>query len=297
MDDALSVESLLAGARRFAHLAMVAHGRSDHELFALHGGVAVERLAKAALVAKSPALLLEMRGKVDALFHLTGVKRSDNRVHTIGAGEAISRLRKLDMLPDDPGLDDLIELRNGVAHATQDNEGSELLPALARTVETLLTDLRRDLTAFWDRWAETVRLALDEARTELERDVQVRLQQARHVAEERFAGLPDGALKRFQESQGKAFNLALMTEENILLVETGVRCPACDSWANVVMQGGDSATNSNRFVTSGLRCPMCHLSLTGAEEFEAAGLDLGSLNDATTSEVVRRFADPGAASA
>ncbi|WP_051741129.1 hypothetical protein [Streptomyces xylophagus] len=287
MDDALSVENLLAGARRFAHLAMAAHDRSDHELFALHGGVAVERLAKAALAAKSPALLLEMRGKVDALFHLTGVKPSVSRVHTVGAGEAIARLRKLDVLPGDSGLDDLIELRNGVAHATQGDEGRELLPTLVRTVELLLADLGVDTTSFWDRWVETVRLALDEARTELERDVRLRIQKARNVFEERFMGLPDDARERFQKSQGNVFNMVIMAEENLVLAGTGARCPACDSQAEVTMQGLDSEPGYKALTANGLRCSMCHLVISGAAEFEAAGLDLGSLNEATTSELLR----------
>ncbi|MCH5677927.1 hypothetical protein [Streptomyces gilvus] len=287
MDDTLSVENLLAGARRFAHLAMAAHDRSDHELFALHGGVAVERLAKAALAAKNPALLLEMRGKVDALFHLTGVKPSESRVHTVGAGEAIARLRKLDVLLSDEGLDDLIELRNGVAHSTQGDEGRELLPALVRTAEALLIDLGKDENAFWERWAETIRLALDEARTDLERDVQLRVQKARNVFQDRFEGLPDDALKRFQETQRNTFAMALMTEEKHLLVEAITTCPACDGQAKVLMNGRHSANNSGGYTVNGLLCPMCHLTLTGAEEFSAAGLNLGHVNNDVVSEIVR----------
>ncbi|SEC88502.1 hypothetical protein SAMN05216489_01877 [Streptomyces sp. 3213] len=274
MDDVLSVESFLAGARRFAHLAMAAHGRSDHELFALHGGVAVERLVKAALVAKSPALLLEMRGKVDALFHLTGVKPSAGRVHTVGANESISRLRKLGVLPEDTDLDDLIELRNGVAHSTQGDEGRELLPALARTVEIVLTDLGRDLAAFWGCWTETVRLALDESRTELERDVQVRIQQARNIFADRFDGLPDDFAKRFRNDQIKPLGFTLMFVDHLLRAEGAVKCPACGNQAAVAMLGRTDGGGSVKFVVDEVGCPMCQLTLVSSEEFDVADLDL-----------------------
>jgi hypothetical protein len=61
MNDSLSFESFFAGAQRFVDIAMVARARADIELFALNAGVTIERLAKAALVRRNPALLVEMR--------------------------------------------------------------------------------------------------------------------------------------------------------------------------------------------------------------------------------------------
>ncbi|WP_367324747.1 hypothetical protein [Streptomyces sp. HUAS ZL42] len=279
MDDALSVQNLLAGARRFAHLAMAAHDRSDQELFALHGGVAVERLAKAALAAKNPALLLEMRGKVDALFHLTGVKPSETRIHTVGAKDAIARLRALDVLDPDPKLDDLIELRNGVAHATHSEGDSELLLALVRTVEALLTSLGQDPDAFWERWLETIRIAIDEARTELEREVRIRIQKARNVFEDRFDGLPTDAVTKFQATQLDSFAVASTTEKDIFVVEGVSTCPACDGRANVTMRNLKLRSGRTSFVASELSCPMCRMTLAGLDEFAAAGLNLGQVNN------------------
>ncbi|MGV9255551.1 hypothetical protein [Streptomyces sp. NPDC003697] len=65
MTDFLSYESLQWGARKFAHTAMDAHSRNDEEVFLLHAGVSIERLAKSALSKHSPFLLLEMKGKED----------------------------------------------------------------------------------------------------------------------------------------------------------------------------------------------------------------------------------------
>lgn len=101
MDDSLSFESFLEGAKKSAHRAMDDHGRGDYDEFALHGGVAVERLVKAVLVSKNPVYLLEMRsGSPDMLLYLGGhLEMSADKVRTVGAKDAIKRLRTLGLLP------------------------------------------------------------------------------------------------------------------------------------------------------------------------------------------------------
>ncbi|MFI8851687.1 hypothetical protein ACIGW3_16050 [Streptomyces sp. NPDC053499] len=136
MVDPLAYESFLEGAKKAAHKAMDDHGRREYDEFALHAGVAVERLAKAALVSKNPIYIVEMRGSAEMLFHLGG-HRAASKVRTIGAGEAISRLRVLGVLSVDRQLDLLIDLRNGVAHSTGGEEAKSLLATLARTVGAL----------------------------------------------------------------------------------------------------------------------------------------------------------------
>ncbi|MFF8932367.1 hypothetical protein ACF1AO_34450 [Streptomyces longwoodensis] len=102
---------------------MEAHAEEDQEVFLLHAGVSVERLAKAALVLVHPTLLTEVNGKDDMLLLFAGAALSEppTRLRTIGAATAIGRLRKMNILPQKPkseaaDLDGLIELRNGVAH-------------------------------------------------------------------------------------------------------------------------------------------------------------------------------------
>lgn len=157
VDGIASFGNFTAGAQRFASLAMTARARLDHELFALHAGVAAERLAKAVLAGKNPALLLDMRGgrrSTDMLYHLTGLQAlSAERLWTIGAAEAVSRLRDLEVLPRDPALDRLIELRNGVAHSVGEDVAEEdLLPTFARTVDALLRCAGLDANEFWGEW-------------------------------------------------------------------------------------------------------------------------------------------------
>jgi hypothetical protein len=299
MDDSLSVASLIAGSRRFAHLAMDAHGHGDHDLFALHGGVAVERLAKAALAAKSPALLMELRNNgVEMLFHFTGVQASD-KVRTIGAMEALSRLRRLGVLAADAQLDLLIELRNGVAHSTQGDQGLGLLPVLARTIETLLASVDHELADYWGRWTEAVQLAVDEARGKVERDVQLRIQQARHSFADRFEGLPDGTMQRVQEDQrrrppdwspgSRGIHLSEGPDRSTWTLVHAVECPACEGQANAYIQlqlqadASSSSSGSVLFTATRLHCTLCSLELRGAEELAAAGLDPVSLSEAVAS--------------
>ncbi|GHF02789.1 hypothetical protein GCM10018785_75570 [Streptomyces longispororuber] len=72
MDDSLSFESFLAGAKKAAHRAMDDHGRGEYDEFALHAGVAIESLAKAVLISKNPIYIAEMKGSAEMLFHLGG---------------------------------------------------------------------------------------------------------------------------------------------------------------------------------------------------------------------------------
>jgi hypothetical protein len=181
MDHSLSFDSFLAGARKFTDLAMAARAMPDHELFALQAGVAIERLAKANLARRAPVLLLEMRSGVEMLFHLTGVKDA-RKVRTIGIAEAITRLRQLDVLPSvDTNLDLLIALRNGVAHSNVAESTDDLLPAFARTVDTLLESVGENKDKFWGRWRETVMLATSGAASQVERDVHMRIENAKYL--------------------------------------------------------------------------------------------------------------------
>ncbi|GGS45429.1 hypothetical protein [Streptomyces violaceus] len=146
MSDSLSSESFFQGAKKAAHKAMDDHGRPEYDEFALHAGVAVEKLAKAVLVSKNPVYLVEPRNE-DMLLHFGGHLRMDEgKVRTVGAKEAITRLRKIGVLQTDSDLDLLIAMRNGAAHATPDSTLAKgMITPLARTIETLLGDLGETL--------------------------------------------------------------------------------------------------------------------------------------------------------
>ncbi|MFD0068723.1 hypothetical protein ACFVJ9_48285, partial [Streptomyces sp. NPDC127574] len=97
MNDSLSSESFFQGAKKAAHRAMDDHGRPEYDEFALHAGVAVEKLAKAVLVSKNPVYIAEIRNNsADMVLHVGGhLQLDEERVRTVGASEAIKRLQKI----------------------------------------------------------------------------------------------------------------------------------------------------------------------------------------------------------
>ncbi|MEV7952080.1 hypothetical protein AB0O74_34580 [Streptomyces rubiginosohelvolus] len=108
MNGSLSCESFYQGAKKAAHKAMDDHGRMEYDEFALHAGVAVEKLSKASLAAKNPLYIAEVRqSNVDVIMHLGGhVQLEEKKVRTVGATDAINRLRKIGVLKKvDPDLD------------------------------------------------------------------------------------------------------------------------------------------------------------------------------------------------
>ncbi|MEV7699878.1 hypothetical protein BCL80_11936 [Streptomyces avidinii] len=281
MDDSLSVESFLRGAEKAAFKAMDDHGRHEYDEFALHGGVAVERLAKAVLARRSPLYLVEMRkGPADMLLYFGGhLEMQLEKVRTVGAGEALQRLRRIGVLPPNADLDRLIELRNGTAHTTVGDEARDLLPTLAETVALLLEDVGVGFEQFWGRWSSAVHVAIDRRRNEVERDVEIRIKQARHLFDDRFYGLP--AVAKEQALRASALDVNFAFEERLigsdaeiaaLTLET--QCPACGGLARLLYVSVSTSATTGTAVPDSLACGLCSLELTGPEELHAAGADV-----------------------
>ncbi|MGW5198648.1 hypothetical protein [Streptomyces spiralis] len=277
MDDSLSFESFLRGAGKAAYKAMEDHGRSDYDEFALHGGVAVERLAKAALVKRNPVYLLDTnKGNPDLLLYFGGHLDMDpDKIRTVGAKDAIKRLRTLKVLPPGSQLDKLIELRNGTAHTTVGDEAKSLLPPLAETIETLLKDVGMSTEQFWGRWTGAVNIAVDKQRNEIQRDVEVRIRGARHLFEDRFKHLPEGTKERALSELPPTHQVIGITRGDgaTLAVSILVPCPACEGSARVRITPdeteGDLVIRSDHFF-----CAWCSLQLDTPEEIEAASIEV-----------------------
>ncbi|MCM1941762.1 hypothetical protein NC239_26545 [Streptomyces sp. G3] len=281
MDDSLSFESFLTGARTAAQKAMDDHARGEYDEFALHGGVAFERLAKAVLVSKNPAYLVEMRnGNSDMLLYLCGdLKEKPKNVRTVGAMEAIGRLRSMGVLAKDEQLDTLIALRNGTAHTTVGDEAKTLLPALAANVEALMTHLNQPPHAIWGRWTSAIGAAVNKQRNEIQRDVEIRIKQARHLFDDRFKGLPEGTkekvLKQPRPSEGMTINPIIMKNgEKFLFMIKWALCPACGGTGAMTLTPVAGAGLDVEMGPDSFECRLCSLKLDSPEEIEASGVDV-----------------------
>ncbi|MCX4608727.1 hypothetical protein [Streptomyces mirabilis] len=274
MDDSLSFESLLRGARKFACSAMEAHSEEDEEVFLLHAGVSIERLAKAALVRKSPFLLMELKGRDDTLYHLTGVRRAA-KLRTIGAGQAIGRLRDMAVLPQrDPDLDELIELRNGVAHLMASvDDAFDGLSVFCRVTNQLLDHLSQDQGFYWGSWSTLVSITLNDLSEKVERDVARRIEQARRRLKLRFEGLPAEAMESYVATRPDLEYGLQISKESAPKVFLPQKCPACGNTAMVIAgppvivrkgEAGESQPES-------MICFVCHFTLKG-HEMAAAGI-------------------------
>jgi len=235
MDDPLSFETLLAGARKFAHSAMASHSEEDEETFLLHAGVSIERLAKAALAHKSPFLLMEMKGKDDTLFHLTGVRHT-SKLRTIGAAQAIGRLRQMGVLPpSDPELDELIELRNGVAHLSASaDETFDGLTVFSRVTNRLLEHTQTGQAPYWGDWSAVVSITLNDLYEKVEREVARRIEQARYRLKNRFEDLPPAALESYVATRPQLTYGLQIPRDGSPSVFLPYDCPACHNTALVV---------------------------------------------------------------
>ncbi|MFF3932920.1 hypothetical protein [Streptomyces hirsutus] len=300
MESPVTFDRLYVGAKRFARLAMEAHAEEDQEVFLLHAGVSVERLAKAALVLVHPTLLTEVNGKDDMLLHFAGaVSEPPARLRTIGASTAIGRLRKMDVLPKKPSreaddLDGLIELRNGVAHLGASGVG-DYLGTFATTVDRLLQHMGQDRDAFWGTWLETVQLVLDDRADRLQKAVRLKMNQARHRFRARFADLPEGAVEGATRAVGERGLIVVAVEPAKALFRTLSQCPACirETAALYLAVDEDSPLFELELKAESLLCGLCGFHLSSTDEIEAAGLPTNvrhSVEDLTRS--VAEGADP-----
>ncbi|MEU1457623.1 hypothetical protein [Streptomyces avermitilis] len=277
MNDSLSSESFFRGAKKAAHKAMDEHGRREYDEFALQAGVAVEKLGKAVLFSKNPVYIAEPRNE-DMLLHFGGhLTVDEEKVRTVGAKDAIARLRRIGVLPKkDDQLDLLIALRNGAAHATPNSTLAKgMISPLARTIETLLNDLGETLDEFWGRWTKAVKDAVNEQEDQVFRDVQLRITQARHAFEDRFAGLPaevkERALKEPQPRTEEWFATAMEIKMDGVIVwkTSGGDCPACSGPGFLTFQPTGRTGTNTHYAANSFGCYLCTFEASGPDEMAA----------------------------
>ncbi|MET7847647.1 hypothetical protein ABZT48_05260 [Streptomyces avermitilis] len=269
MNDTFSFEIFFDGAKKAANKAMEDHARGEYDEFALHAGVAIERLAKAALFKMNPLYIAS--GKVQVV-----TEQKKFTIHTITMSEALRRLAQLGIGKVTPSLQLLIELRNGTVHASGGDEAKAHIPTLAKAISAMLEHLEISEHAFWERWMSVINVAVNEQSSEIERDVQLRIKQARHSLDARLKGLPLPKKIRMPEKSGFSFffqDVNPDTDQDVVSVSGNTGCPACNRQA-LVKAEPDATSPEATMVAVALSCPWCQLQLSSAEEIRAAGVDL-----------------------
>ncbi|MCX5397060.1 hypothetical protein [Streptomyces sp. NBC_00102] len=193
MTSDFTVENLISTARTYARQTLDGPGfRSTpyEDAFTALSGIVLERLAKAALMRRHPALVMDLTGKSswETLLSLTGVAPGGT-IRTASLKVALDRLRlaplNVPLGVKAKEIDDLVELRNSSAHAIGSLTDPSLVGAYVKIVDSLLNDLDVARATFWmdclqaadyakagaeARERERVRALIDKARSSYRRE-------------------------------------------------------------------------------------------------------------------------------
>ncbi|WP_128503164.1 hypothetical protein [Streptomyces inhibens] len=285
MDDALSFETLFAGAKKFAHLAVQAHVDGDEEVFVLHAGVSFERLMKSALARANPMLLMESAKHSDELLlyfagvprvKKTGASGESDHFRTIGAFDALKRVRLAGWLSEHRELETLIALRNGVAHLGHTKSSADILAIFARSTNALLDHLQESPRDYWLDWQRMIDVSINESMAKGEREVRRRVEQARRSYELRVEKLPKGVADALQKGT-YPIPLAELSGRDSMFVAGQIECPACYCNASIAFVDyliGSGSYAERRNSVAFLLCQVCQLRLEGASELDVAGVDV-----------------------
>lgn len=179
------------------------------------------------------------------------------------------------VLTADTDLDLLIAMRNGAAHAAPNSaQAKGMISPLAWTIETLLNDLGKPLDAFWERWTDAVKNAVNEQDDQVFRDVQLRITQAKHAFDDRFAGLraevkvraltvPKSALSEWVET------VEIRSGGVPVLKASGGDCPACGGRGVLTFEPTHQTGTDTHYSSNGFACSMCGLQVNGPDEMAA----------------------------
>jgi hypothetical protein len=169
---------------------------------AISVGGAVELLAKAYLASVAPALLAE-RGERDSVLVMANKAELAGRgvtdVKTIGAHEALLVAKHLrPALPYTPPADQIVlRVRNAAVHMgiVDRRELRAAVVVMCRIIETLLTVLGLDHSAFWGTEASSVvNEILDAAKSEVRRVVAAKMVAAKQHLAQLLSGLDQASM-------------------------------------------------------------------------------------------------------
>lgn len=301
--------TLLAGAQRFAQSAMKARGAESDDVALLHAATALEHLSKAFLSKRHPILIRE-GSTIDLLMHAAGhseiAQKQLPQMRSISASKALERCGRF--IPALEGLrrdlEPVIDARNDLVHIAHfvperfSKDFDLLLKACAVLLEAL--ELKEE---FWGAFAEAVSTRLDESAKKAQIRAQEAIAAAKQAFEERWKHLEGGNL----EGVLRAIEASYDPEEYEQQLEA---CPSCDRQAllngyirfewepdydysdgQVWVSG---AYPDVEFYPTDLDCNVCGLSLRGADEVAAGGIESNwTLQDVDPDDFVEEDPDPG----
>lgn len=248
---------------------------------AISAGTAVELLAKAYLASIDEALLAD-KGDRDTILLLTGnskLTESDPlAMKTIGALEAVRTVKKLHKdLPLTQQNPIVFGVRNSAAHMAlvRSDDLRAAVIQMCRIIESLILALGLDRRDFWEiRGISVVDALLDEASTEIAREVAAKKAAAAARLEGMLASLPDSA---------RSLLLSALSgrEMSSTDYEHRQQCPVCDQqgWLPCVLEYGQERREIDEYgkvikivdctaYPVGFECPVCELCLEGDELLE-----------------------------
>jgi hypothetical protein len=155
---------------------------------------------------RSPALLTELRSESNfaSLLRLLDIQTGpapSRQLRTVGLRDALARVKVFIVSrASERDLQTLVDLRDGVVHAAQDDQVEDrLLVAFVQHADALLRDLGRDRAEFWAPQLAVVDALLMEAADKVERRVRVSIAAAKANFERRWGQIDPGivsAVKR-----------------------------------------------------------------------------------------------------
>jgi hypothetical protein len=266
------------------------YATDEHEDFGLQAGIAIENMAKLALLRHHPTLIVEGRDRLFRSLLLVLDKGEDFNIdahglRTIAAPEAIERATTIyaSLAPYKKSLLLLAEYRNGVAHLGLADVS--LVRSVAGDYVRALQLLSRyagmdDGSLFGERIQLAVALLNDAAR-----GGEVEYAKKRLLAGRRYESMYGHLDYEIVEQAVEP----LIRPIERLSEHEAVMCPVCDHPVNVVGdvdyddwenddkdEAGEplGGHRTRRFVLSEAECVVCGLHLSGWAELQAAGIDL-----------------------
>ncbi|MEU4511759.1 hypothetical protein AB0G05_19885 [Nonomuraea wenchangensis] len=300
----LDRDELMRSARDFASRALQAYIEDDVRVILINAAFSLEHLSKAFLYSQHPALLVELRnGHFDALLHLTGLGHRARKLkvpRTVSAREALARVEQLTTLRTPrTSLEQLIDVRDGVVHVGYLDPANtrEILTAFVRFSNELYEKLQIEEDIRWGDHASLVTSLISESLSEIEHEVQRKVEAAKRRVGELMSKIP----RSEQEAVGDA-RQAMAPIYSFLAPEPGVvdsphriytPCPACNhpdasclgylEWdfepldrvkVGPLERLEDVIGQEEYFRPTDLVCGSCDLHLESADELQVVGIPL-----------------------